>query len=202
MEVEENQQEENGFSNRRLSTTFIPPLTINCMQNKNNTNLPEKTCNMMNIYVLNTGLASRVKPSLKGIGPQATACLKNVLGVEATLINTPYGQIEYQSRRRGSCLEFGFAKGCFMLSEHVVSPGGNDRQVWDEFFARYHDLQRLGAVPGGPAPKLQPPANESWCATIAHAAWIQLRPPELENFGILQGCMAAAFLTQFNEDRS
>ena len=27
MEVEENQPEENGFSNRHVSTTFIPPLT-------------------------------------------------------------------------------------------------------------------------------------------------------------------------------
>jgi len=28
MEEEENQPEENGFSNRHVSTTFIPPLTI------------------------------------------------------------------------------------------------------------------------------------------------------------------------------
>ena len=148
----------------------------------------------MKTYVLNTGLTTRFAPAHGRLTPQEIAILNGVLQREAALLKTPCGDLEYHSRRRGSSLEFAFAKDHVMLAEVAVSREGPNRQTWDEFVARYHELLNLNAVHGRPARHLPAPADGPWFANLLHLGMATLTEYQIKNFAILQLNLAATFI--------
>ena len=152
----------------------------------------------MKTYVLNTGYTTRFNPEFGRLTPLETGILDQILQVEATLLKTHFGQLEYRSRRRGSFLEFAIAKDHVVLAEAAVSREGPDRQGWNEFVARYHELLKLNTVYGRPAKHIQAPENGPWFANILHLGMARLTPRKIKDFSILQLNLAATFICQPN----
>lgn len=169
----------------------LPPNTKLKPQTQQTTH---KRTHLMNTYILNTGQVDHMDPDLKGLPPQTLADLRKLLQTDAMLLDTPIGQLEYQSRRRGSSLEFAIAKDHIILAEHAVSREGQNRSTWDAIMARYHQFRQLGAISNRSPRCPQPPANSPWCAMLVHPAWCLLTPLETEKLAVLQAGLTAGFI--------
>jgi hypothetical protein len=158
----------------------------------------EPNYNHMKTHVFNTSTIFDLQPVVpRCLTAGHPASITSILQMEATLINTPFGQIEYQSRRRGSFLEFAFAKNNVMLSEHAVSGDGPNLQGWNEFVARYHQLRKLKAVHGCSIVTLPAPEQGPWLAQFMLMGAGTLTEPEVVSLGHLQLGVATGFIQQF-----
>ena len=114
--------------------------------------------------VLNDGFTHLSGPS-KCLPSAELACARDILKYEAQQINMPFGQIEFQSRRRGSFLEFALGKGNVVFCSSAVSSHGLNREFWDELMARRFGMSHAKTLK---APKHGPWIAATMCPGVVH----------------------------------
>ena len=174
------------------------------MQNSTSLQPSNHNVSAMKLYMLNTGFTFMSGPAESQLITQETVaksreCLKRGAG----LINMPFGQLEYQSRRRGSFLEFATADRKLPITdinavfcECAVSSQGANHQFWNEFFARYQELRKNKLTIEHPQKNMEAPPPEAgpWFATCIRIGALQLTEQHLAQVLVIQLNIAHAFI--------
>ena len=143
---------------------------------------------------LNTGITDITEQS-KCPYPESLAKLRNIIFHEVALFNLPFGEIKYESRRRGSFLEFTFSSNNAKLCACAVSSQGLNRQFWDELVTDYSTLQKMNAVIRASEKNAKAPEQSPWIAWFMYEAITdQITGSELIMLLILMKDLAYAFI--------
>ena len=133
-------------------------------------------------------------PELKSTAIASLASAREILKSEASLIALPFGQIKYESRRRGSFFECTFSYNNAKLCACAVSSQGLNRQCWDELVTRYKWLQIANAVQGDSKLVVEAPKYSPWMASFAYCAFSLIKKSEAPQLIMLMYSLAYAFM--------
>ena len=122
------------------------------------------------------------------------ASAREILKREAALIALPFGQIKYESRRKGTFLECTFSYNDEKLCACAVSSQGLNRQCWDEFVSHFSRLQDSNEVSGPSGNTLKAPEHSPWMASFVYGGIGLIKKSEWPHLIILMQSLSFAFM--------
>jgi len=143
--------------------------------------------------VLNTGF-TYISEQSQCLKPESLGCTRNIIYRETALIPLSFGQIKFESRRRGAFLDCAFSYNNAQLCACAVSGQGLNRQFWDELITHYSYLLKMKGVLGCSVNTLKAPEHSPWTASFMYSAICLIKKQDVPQLLVLMNDIAVAFM--------
>ena len=143
--------------------------------------------------VLNTGYTF-ISEQSQCLKPESLHWTRNIIKQETALIPLSFGQIKFESRRRGAFLDCAFSYKNAQLCACAVSGQGLNHQFWDELISHYSYLLKMNGVLGCSVNTLKAPEHSPWTASFMYSAICLIKKQDVPQLLVLMNDIAVAFM--------